>query len=78
MSRTINKPEDAIPLIANLFTDSGQMVPKAERVFTAAECAQIARAFEKVAIAMQTGGSEEEYDEYMEWEAKFREWEKKE
>lgn len=71
MSRTINKPEDAVSLIANLFTDSGQMVPKAERVFTAFECAQIARAYgECVAAELMTYS-----DKTAEWESLFREWE---
>lgn len=39
------KPEDVKPRAANLFTDSGQMMPLPTLVFTASDTAQIAKAY---------------------------------
>ena len=61
MSRKINKPEDAKPRA---------MISHPQYLhFTAAECAQIARAFKDSSEADCT---------WDEWESKFREWEKQE
>ena len=40
----VMKPEDVKPRAANLFTDSGQMMPLPTLVFTASDTAQIAKA----------------------------------
>lgn len=60
----ITKPEDAKP------KNAGMYYP---RVFTASECAEIARAYaDCVAAEMMTFGSQVEG-----WRAKFKEWDTK-
>jgi hypothetical protein len=49
--KEIKYHDDCTPHIANLFTDSGHMVPKPERVFTASEVGQI------IALAMDAASS---------------------
>lgn len=70
----IMRPEDAQPKVANLFTESGHMIPKAERVFTASKCAEIARAYASALHASEFNSAEAAINA-AKWEAKFKEWE---
>lgn len=77
----IKKPADAVPHTAHLFTDTGNMVPVYVKAFTAAECAEIARAYaqsiatEAIATWMSESKHEIAREDLNAWRAKFAEWE---
>lgn len=69
----ITKPEQATPHTAHLFTEAGNMVPVYVKVFTAAECAEIARAY---AYACVHSFLPEHDETVRKFDALFSEWEK--
>jgi hypothetical protein len=68
----IKKPADAVPHTAHLFTDTGNMVPVYVKAFTAAECAEIAKAYGHACIHSFIDTEDEKVRKF---EALFAEWE---
>jgi hypothetical protein len=77
MSRTITKPEDAIPRETHPTAHNNYTV---EKFFTIAECAQIARVYAEAVLnakkfrKVDISANQEPYPDDA-WRAKFKQWE---
>lgn len=85
MSRIITKPEDAVPkaeIVGHIETEllSMDIGCKTQPFFTAAECAQIAKAYAEAVLNMKKyrkvdiSANQEPYPDDA-WRAKFKQWE---
>lgn len=72
----ITKPEDAMPSIGWIRINPDEL-QFSGNVFTASECAEIARAYADVCLMVEGTGKKEYLRKWQAWGSKFKEWDTK-